>query len=290
MRQVAGVMLALDPLAAQEPLLRRVAALADAGAESDIQYVLHLMINEKPADQVPPYARLRRAFPAQLTPAQAGWLLTAIRVRKDIEGVDFAVSMLRSPQSRNSAFTALAALDSPDAWRKALAALREEAASGKADAALDLYVRTAESRLADPARHAAEKRAQERSAELAQRRGAVRPAAHELHPLRERDFDAYVAQSLQRLERLDAVAQEFGDARDVDSLRNEIAIDYVRLGHGLRFRAKQPRPRAGDVRRVGSLAPGPRRSLDRGHAAVRPRRRPRRRQAISDSPRPARRA
>ncbi len=107
--------------------------------------------------------------------------------------------------------------------------------------ALASFFQMTDSRAVDPARHATQRQAQERPDELEQRRHEVKPSAYELDGLRQRDFNAYLERSRQRIEGLAALAESFRDARDVDTLRNEIANDYARIGHGLRFRLKDPR-------------------------------------------------
>lgn len=104
--------------------------------------------------------------------------------------------------------------------------------------ALASSIHMVDSRAAEPA---ADTPSQDRSAEFEQRRHSVKPTAHEVEALRQGDFDAYLERSRQRVERLAALAASFPDAGNIETLRNEIANDYARIGHGLRFHAKDPR-------------------------------------------------
>jgi len=239
-------------------VLKRAGALVRTPATANDAQTILARILELESQDLPSFAAFRAALPERMNDAQKHLLVRLVQQRADPEGESEMIAMLADPGVSYGAVGAILALDSPDSWRRAreeverlwTAKVSDETRYRTQSALLD-------AKLADPARHFAQKKAAARSGELKGRRDAIEKESATIAGLRESDPKKYLEASETRLGRLVDLAREFDDVgNDKTSLRVDVALRYLRLAHFARFRLHDAR-RALDLYRLAEESGSP---------------------------------
>ncbi|HET9650969.1 MAG TPA: hypothetical protein VFP36_02200, partial [Usitatibacter sp.] len=230
-----------DAIEAVLERLAQASASAEPEARAEASWIAQ-QVASVPASIRIDFAAFRKALPAVLDAGQRGALLAFIASRNEGNGLGEVTGMLADPQLHRRALEVLVASDSVDVWRDARAAVEKL----KADGVLDegRYRSAAallDGKIADPAKHFAEQRQAQRAKEFIARQQPIQRERHELEALRQTQPGRYVKDMPPLLEALAKLADEYADLPQARvGLRQEIANEYMRVGHVARFRLNRP--------------------------------------------------
>jgi len=202
---------------------------------------LILWIAQLPADTPVDFSAFKQAVSATPSDSAKGSLLRFIGVRREQGGVADVLRMLGETQFYRRALAILIAFDSPDVWKQA----RDEVEQLKQQGVLnDGQYQFARMRLdemiANPDKHFAEKKRQEREREFDAKKLAQNAKKTKVQELKDGPAEKYIAAHVEFLNSQERLAQEYSDLRHAVGLRSEIGNEYLILGNLFRFPLKQP--------------------------------------------------
>ncbi len=240
-----------------EAVLARLASLrgpAASGAQREDREFIAARVAELPTSVPLPYARLRAALPDGVRTHSLAWL----GARKDPDAVPDALAVLGETSHYPRSLEVLVASDSPQVWKQARAEVERLKQQGRLDDGQYRYASTLlDGKIADPEKHLAETRQQRLAQELHDRRGTLSRGRTEAQKLRASDPEKYVVAMREYLAALVRLVDEYRQLPAATGARNDIAWDYLDLGHFVRFRLKRPRESldlyAGSQRAGGKL-------------------------------------
>jgi hypothetical protein len=228
--------------ASAEAVLGRMEAIARAPSRPEIvneSKGLASRLAQYPVEVKIPYARLKAALPADTRDFAIQWLGT----RKDLAAGPDVIVLLGERATYPRAIEAVIASDSPQVWKEARAALDRYAREGKLpEDQLRYAVSRLDAKIADPAKHMAEKRAIQRDADFSTHSQLLERDLMEARKLKESSPQAYVTAVREYIAAMEKLGAEYPDSRPaksaVDTARRQYAMD---LAHYVRFRQKKPR-------------------------------------------------
>lgn len=224
-----------------EAVLARLAALrgsSASGAQREEREFVALRVAELPPSVPLPYARLRAALPEGVRTHSLAWL----GVRKDLDAVPDALAVLGDTSQYPRSLEALVASDSPEVWKQARAEVERLKREGRLNDGQYRYASTLlDGKIADPEKHFAETRQRRLAQELHERRDTLSKGRAEAQKLRATDPEKYVVAMRDYLAALERLVDEYRQLPTATGAHNDIAWDYLDLGHFVRFRMKRPR-------------------------------------------------
>ena len=190
-----------------------------------------------PASVPIPYKRFRAVLPEGQRNHSLRWLSE----RKDLDALPDALAFMGDPGGYPAALEVLIATDSPDVWKRARAEVERLKGEGRLNDGQYRYASSAlDGKIADPAKHFAEKLDRERGRRFSERGAAIEKAKSEARLLRGSDPARYRTAMHAALADDRRLLAEYAGLHAAKYFRDRIAADYLELGHVVRFRMKRP--------------------------------------------------
>ena len=243
-RTTEAALIDIGTPASIEPVLARMAELrgdpVTAEKKEDREF-LASRLAELP-DTVPlPYARFRAALPEN----NRRWSITWLGKRKDMTAVPDVLEYMGDEGGYGPAIQALIATDSPAIWKQARARAEQLNSEGRLKGGEYLFAKSMlDDKIANPDKYFAEKRQAAASQQYYKERSELDREVSELAKLRASDPERYVKEMKAQLAKNEKHIRDkggvLGQFRPQDELR-AIGLQYLTLGHFVRFRLKRPR-------------------------------------------------
>ncbi|MGZ5765269.1 MAG: hypothetical protein ACXWHZ_18375 [Usitatibacter sp.] len=232
----------IQTLASAEAVLARMEAIARVPSRPEIvneSKGLAARLAQYPVEVKIPYARVKAALPADTRDFAIQWLGT----RKDPAAAPDVIVLLGESATYSRSIEAIVASDSPQVWKEARAALDRYAREGKLQESTVRYAASMlDAKIADPAKHMAEKRAIQRDADFGTHSQLLERDLMEARKLKESNPQAYVTAVREYIAAMEKLGADYPDSRPaksaVDAARRQYTMD---LAHYVRFRQKKPR-------------------------------------------------
>jgi len=227
-----------------EPVLARMAQLrADpvTPEKKEDREFLASRIAALPETLPLPYAKFRDALPENVR----SYSLTWISKRKDMSALPDALDYMGEPTGYVAALNTLIATDSPEVWKQARTRVERLKVEGKLNDGQYMYAsRTLDEKIANPEKYFAEKKQVAASQQYYKERSELEREQADLSKLKASNPEAYVTAMKVQLAKNEKHVLDnrgiFGSFRPPDELRS-IGMQYLTLGHFVRFRLKRPR-------------------------------------------------
>jgi hypothetical protein len=227
-----------------EPVLARMAALRGEAASAQQKEEREFLANRiaaLPATLPLAYARFRAALPENTR----GYSITWLRTRKDMAALPDVLQHMGDAGGYGPSIEALIATDSPDIWRRARARAEELNTEGRLKGGEYLYAKSMlDEKIANPEQHFAAKRQAQASQKYYSERSELEREGAELRKLRASDPERYAATMRAQLAKRErhvrdnsGVLGAFGPRQELQA----VGMQYLVLGHYVRFRLKRPR-------------------------------------------------
>jgi hypothetical protein len=230
----------IETPAAIDALLARMAALKVSQVPTAAQQLKSLADSlAQIGPEVPiPYDRFRAALP----PDTRQYAITWLTKRKDLKAVPDAIALLGDRATFSNAVSALIATDSPEVWKQARAEVERLKKEGKVEDYLYRSGSTSlDAKIADPAKHMAEKAAIDRGREYESHRSLLARDRAAAMKLRAAEPEGYVTGMKDYLKSAEKLAGEYAGVPTTVGAKGEMANDYLELAHWVRFKSKRPK-------------------------------------------------
>jgi hypothetical protein len=227
-----------------EPVLARMAALrgdAPTAEQKEDREFLTSRIAALPETFPLPYARFKAALPENTRKYSVAWLTK----RKDMTAMPDVLEYMGDEGGYGPAIQALIATDSPEIWKQARARAEQLNSGGRLKGGEYLFAKSMlDEKIANPEKYFAEKRQQAAGQKYYAERSDLEREQGDLAKLRKSEPERYVTAMKAQLAKREKFVRDnrgvlgsFGPQQDLQA----IGMQYLVLGHYVRFRLKRPR-------------------------------------------------
>ena len=225
-------------------VLQRLAWLRTQPGSAEAANEARFLVNA--ISQLPPevpvgYAAFRKALPETLDDSHKAALLDFIQKRKERQGAADVLRLLGETKYYPRTLEVLIGLDSPEIWQRARAEVERLKQQGVLGDGQYRYASSVlDGKIADPQKHFAEQKRIERQKEFDAKKSALYAQRAALRKLKESAPKAYLKGYVDYLQAQAKLVQAYPDLPHASvGLRDEIANEYLSLGHFARFKLKR---------------------------------------------------